>query len=171
MKKVNLILCIAGFASLTAITAIAQDTVEDSSQTDTKWYKMADAQKLAQENDRKVLIFAEASWCSYCKRMKQEVFPEADIQKTTTTYFYPVKVDIESVQLLEFNGEEMTEMQFSRQMRVSGTPTFFFIDEEGTVIGAQPGFIPKDTYKALLSYIGTETYNQVEFKDYLNGNK
>jgi thioredoxin-related protein len=50
----------------------------------------------------------------------------------------------------------------------SRTPTFFFIDKEGSVIGAQPGFIPKDTYKSLLTYVGGDIYNKMKFKEYLN---
>jgi thioredoxin-related protein len=64
----------------------------------------------------------------------------------------------------------MTQQDFSRQMRVSGTPTFFFIDKEGSVLGAQPGFIPKDTYELLLTYVGTDVQNEINFKEYLNQN-
>lgn len=139
-------------------------------EADISWYELEEAQALAKENNKKVLIFAEASWCHNCKRMKREVFPQADIQQAMATYYYPVKIDVESDKLLMFNGEEMTQMEFSRQMRVTGTPTFFFIDAGGDVIGAQPGFLPRDVYKSLLAYVGKDLYNEIKFEAYLDQN-
>lgn len=167
MKTEKLILLIAGLVLFGIMTAVGQNTGIKNSQTGIVWYELDDAQKLARENDKKVLIFAEASWCSFCKKMKRDVFPEPDIQKATSTYFYPVKIDIESDKLLKYNGQEMTQMQFSRQMQVTATPTFFFINAEGSIIGTQPGFIPRDVYKLLLTYVGTDAYNEVGFKEYL----
>lgn len=145
------------------MTVIAQDTGVD-------WYELEEAQVLAKENDKKVLIYAEASWCSYCKKMEQQVLSESDVQEMMAKYFYPVRVDIESDKKLRFNEKEMTQQEFARQMRVTGTPTFFFIDREGSVLGAQPGFIPKDIYQSLLTYLGTDAYDEIGFEEYVNQN-
>lgn len=145
--------------SVMAVTA--QDTGVD-------WYKLEEAQELAKENNKKVLLYAEASWCSYCRKMEKQVLSKSDVQKVMAEYFYPVRVDIESDQKLRFNGEEMTQQSFARQMRVSGTPTFFFIDQEGSILGAQPGFIPKDIYQTLLTYLGTNTHEEMDFEEYLD---
>lgn len=145
------------------MTAVAQDTGVD-------WYELEEAQVLAKEHDKKVLIYAEASWCTYCKKMEQQVLSETDVQEMMATYFYPVRVDIESDKKLRFNGKEMTQQEFARQMRVTGTPTFFFIDREGSVLGAQPGFIPKDIYQSLLTYLGTDAYDKIGFEEYINQN-
>lgn len=157
----RIILLLAAFLLSGSITATAQDT-------GISWYELAEAQELAKENGKKVLVFAEASWCHNCKRMKRDVFPHEDIQQAMSKYYYPVKIDVESDKLLIFNGEEMTQMQFARQMRVTGTPTFFFIDQEGSVIGSQPGLIPQDVYKSLLTYVGKDLYNDIKFKAYLD---
>lgn len=134
------------------------------------WYELEEAQTLAKDNNKKVLIYAEASWCSYCKKMEQQVLAKSDVQELMAEYFYPVRVDIESDKKLKFNGNEMTQQELARQMQVSGTPTFFFIDQEGSVLGAQPGFIPKDIYQSLLTYIGTNTHEDIDFKEYLEQN-
>jgi len=130
------------------------------------WYALNKAQQLARENNKKVLVMAEASWCSYCKRMKSEVFPQAAVQKTMNHYFYPVKIDIESSAAVIFNGKKTSQEQFSREMGVSGTPTFIFIDKNGSVIGAQPGYMPGNVYSKLLAYVGSGAYNKVSFKNY-----
>lgn len=153
--------------SLAVICLLVPVATVSAQYTGVDWYEFKEAQQLAEKNGKKVLVYAEASWCSYCRKMEKEVLSKTDIQETMSQYFYPVRVDIESDKKMVFNGKEMTQQDFSRQMRVSGTPTFFFIDDEGSVIGAQPGFIPKDIYKSLLTYVGQDLQNQMQFKEYL----
>jgi thioredoxin-related protein len=135
------------------------------------WYKFEEAQKLAKKSNKKVLVFAEASWCTYCKRMKSEVFPKPDVQEAMTSYFYPVKIDIESERKLIFQNSKMTERQFSRKMRVSATPTFIFLDKNSSILGTQPGFLKHEIYRTLLTYIGTDAYQDQKFKTYLKEQK
>ncbi|MCW9708775.1 thioredoxin family protein [Fodinibius salsisoli] len=167
MAYTNRIIVVA----LVTLLGITMTTSAQNSDIDIDWYEMEEAQKLARANDKKVLVFAEASWCTICKKVKREIFPNKDIRQTMSAYYYPVKIDIESDELLRFNGEEMTQEQFGRQMRVTGTPTFLFIDKEGSVIGAQPGFIPRDVYKSLMIYVGTDAHHEMEFEQYLDNNQ
>ncbi|WP_142453340.1 thioredoxin family protein [Gracilimonas mengyeensis] len=130
------------------------------------WYSLEEAQRLAAENDKKVLVYAEAVWCTYCQRVRKEVFPQQEVEEVTEQYFYPVLVDIESQDTLTFRGEEMTQAEFSRAMRVTGTPTFIFIDSEGEIIAGQPGFIPTDIYVQMLTYVGTDAYQDQSFDEF-----
>lgn len=154
-------------------TGCAQEAEETEAEAKTarnaipfEWYSMEDAQKLAAENDKKVLVYANAVWCTYCKKMEKEVFSQKAVQEVTNEYFYPVWVDIESDDKLSFRGEEMTEIEFSRAMRVSGTPTFIFIDSEGELIAGQPGFIPEDLYTKMLKFVGTDAYQHQSFEEF-----
>lgn len=151
--------------------ASGQSTAEKSHATEVQWYSLEEAQQLAGENDKKVLIFVEAVWCTFCKKMDREVFTRNEIQTTMAEYFYPVRVDLESGKLLRFNEEKMTEREFSMRMRVSSTPTHIFVDRDGSVLGVQPGFVPGEIYKALLSYIGTDAHKEIEFEKYLEESK
>lgn len=130
------------------------------------WKSLSDAMQLAKENQKKVLVYANASWCTYCKKMEKEVFTKDDIQKLTSDYFYPVWIDIESEDSLTFRGRKMTEMIFSRSLRVTGTPTFIFFDEEGDIISGQPGYIPQDVYAQILRYVGTDAYEDQSFQEF-----
>ena len=37
-----------------------------------EWFSMEEAQKLAAEQQKKVLIFGYAEWCTYCLKMRKE---------------------------------------------------------------------------------------------------
>lgn len=154
---------------LSFIILAALGTVEG--QENITWYSLEEAQQLAKENDKKVLIYAEAVWCSYCKKMEKEVFPEQEVIDSMAKYYYPVRVDIESDKELVFNGEIMTESQFAQKYRVRGTPTLFFIDKKGEILGAQPGFIPPDVFTNLLTFVGSDAHERLSFEDYSEQNK
>lgn len=139
----------------------------ESSVTDINWYSLEDAQKQAESTDKKVLIYMEAQWCGYCKKMEREVFPQKEVQQMLHKYYYPVRLDIESENQIQFRGKTMTEQQLANTIRVRGTPTYLFLDGDGKILGKQPGFLPADTFKALLAFVGTDAYGQMKFEEYL----
>ncbi|MEX0722173.1 MAG: thioredoxin fold domain-containing protein [Balneolaceae bacterium] len=157
---------------ISVITGCEQEQQQQEQQEATiteipgEWYSLEEAQILAAEDGKKILIYAEAVWCPYCKRMKSEVFTLDEVQQVTQAHFYPVKIDIESEDSLAFRGQEMTEMEFSQGMQVTGTPTFIFFDHDGEIIAAQPGFIPADMYTEILRYVGTDAYLEQSFEEF-----
>lgn len=160
MKRFTLLLILSFLIFVTAF--------DDHEKKDTiTWYSLEEAQQLAKENDKKVLVYAEAVWCTYCKKMEREVFPKERVIKSITKYYYPVRVDIESDKKMKFNGEAISESRFARKYRVTGTPTTFFINKRGQILGAQPGFIPADIFEQLLGYVGSDAYDKMEFEEYV----
>lgn len=114
------------------------------------------------------MLFAEASWCQYCKRMHKEVFPKQSVQDSLQKYYYPVRIDVESSKKVTFNGEILTQQALSRRFRVSGTPTTIFLDSKGKILGTQPGYLRSQIFDKLLAYVGTERYKKESFKKYLH---
>lgn len=165
MKPRYLLLLLPIFA-LAAFSAYESEDAEEIT-----WYSMEEAQKLAAENDKKVLVYAEAVWCTYCKKMENEVFPKQEVVDSIARYYYPVRIDIESDKKLVFNEEALTGSQFAQKYRVQGTPTFFFIDNNGKILGAQPGFIPTDVFTNLLAFVGTDAHERISFEEYTEENK
>jgi len=152
--------------SLFTITVFGQDDIQPDPQKMFDWKPMKEAQKLAADNNKKVLIYGNARWCTYCKKMEKEVFSLEEVQRKTSEHFYPVWLDIESQDSLSFRGTTMTQQQLSRGFRISGTPTFIFLDSEGEVIAGQPGFIPEEMYLNILEFVGTDAYLDQSFEDF-----
>lgn len=67
-----------------------------------------------------------------------------------------------------FNNNELTHQMLARRFHVTGTPTMIFIDSSGQPLGIQPGFIKADIFTKLLSYIGDDLFDELEFKEYRN---
>lgn len=147
--------------------AQAQSTDSTGQTQEINWYSLEQAQKLASDNGRKVLVYVKADWCSYCKRMEKEVFPDGEVQDRIEQYFYPARVDIESDAPLTYNGQKMTQRIFARRMQAISTPTFLFIGSNGSVLGRQPGFMEKELYMTLLGYVGSDAYRDTEIREYM----
>lgn len=152
-------------AFLISLTAISFTQAQDRPDM-FDWKPLEEAMELAAENDKKVLVYANAVWCTYCKKMEKEVFTQESVQEITKEHFYSVWMDIESDEKLTFRDQEMTQIQFSRAMRVTGTPTFIFFDSEGEIIAGQPGFIPEDLYLQILEFVGSDAYLDQSFGEF-----
>lgn len=132
------------------------------------WTSLKEAQTKASESGKKVLIYAEAEWCGYCKRMNKNVFPQRTVRDSLKKYFHPVRIDIDSTKKEVFNDEEFTQQMLARKFRVTGTPTMIFVSSDGEILGIQPGFIKADIFDKLLAYVGSDLFHELRFKEYLN---
>lgn len=162
----------AGILLLTlsiSITGFAQSSDNEAKdKIPFNWKSMEEARELAKQTDKKVLIYANAVWCTYCKKQEKEVFSQKSVQELTNEHFYSVWVDIESEKKMMFRGTEISQRDFARAMRVTGTPTFIFLDSEGEIIAGQPGFIPEDLFLQILNFVGTDAYLDQTFSEFAN---
>ncbi len=163
IKKRNMI----GFRYLVGIVLISIICTTATAQS-IEWKSMEEAQKLASEDNKKVMLYAEAEWCGYCKKMDKQVFPKASVVDSLNKYFHPVRIDIESDKKLRFNGEEYTEQSLARKFRVFSTPTTIFFEPDGSIVGTQPGFLPPDVFDKLLAFVGSGLHGKIKFEKYLN---
>lgn len=167
-SKCLVLILLLGFCSSWVAPPVVRAQETDATAADAiQWYSMEEAQKLAAQNGKKVMVFAETSWCVYCKKMHEEVFPKQAVIDSMNAYFYPVRIDIESNRAMRYNGKQLTQRQFAISTRMQATPTMFFIDGDGEKLGAQPGFMPAQTFSRLLGFVGSEAFREMEFKKYL----
>ncbi len=146
------------------INSVVSDRVNLKDSFD--WMNLEEAQEAAMTDRKNIMVFVEAEWCGICRQMEQNVFPEAEIQKIVDDMYHPVTIDLDSRELVRFNGEEMTEREFARAMNVSATPTFLFINPEGVVLAHQVGYNAANRFEALLLFIYSDQFGEISFEDY-----
>lgn len=128
--------------------------------------KLEKALQLAPEQGKKILVDVYAAWCPYCQRMHSEVYPSKSVQEAISKYFLWVKIDIESNEPVNYFGEEMTQAQFARALENQNVPTVYFLNQEGSIIGAQPGFLKEEVFANLLNFVGSDAYLNQSFQEY-----
>jgi thioredoxin-related protein len=129
---------------------------------------LEEALKLAPESDKKILIDVYAEWCPYCQRMHSEVYKNDDVIKAIADHYIWVKINVESDQIVNYHGNEMTEAQFARALENESVPTTYFLNQEGSILGSQPGFIEADMFSSLLKFVGSDEYLVQTFQEYQN---
>jgi thioredoxin-related protein len=130
-------------------------------------YSMEEAQALAKENGKKVLVEVYAVWCGFCRKMAAETHPTQQVKDAVNELFYLVRVNAESEKEVVFNGETMTEADLAAAFGVSSFPTTVFVDTNGDPLGYQPGFMDANTYTELISYVGTDSFKSTSFEDFV----
>ncbi|PWI29547.1 thiol:disulfide interchange protein [Flavobacteriaceae bacterium LYZ1037] len=101
---------------------------------------MESAQKLANNSDKKIMIFFTGTWCSPCKMMKRQVFAGQEVNKAMDAKVVSIEINIE-----DSNSEALI-----KQYSIGATPTTIFIDTEGNVIDYAVGKVGKAKFLEML---------------------
>lgn len=163
--KIFQLTLISIFLLFLVVPSLAQVTETES---DMKWYSMEEAQAKASEEGKKVLIFGYADWCTYCRKMRKEVYPDTTVQDNIYQDYYPVQINTESDAKLVFNGHEVTEKELARHLSLTSLPTHYFIDENGEILFGQPGFLAQEAFNPILQYVGSDAFTDMSFEDFIN---
>ncbi|NBC64222.1 MAG: thioredoxin fold domain-containing protein [Bacteroidetes bacterium] len=165
MKQIKpgiFIIITSGFLLIYSMNVYGQETGDSS-----PWISFDEMVESNQNQPKKIMLFMEADWCGICKRMKREVFPDPTIESILNNEFYPVRIDIESQEEIQFIDERVTKEELSKQFGIRGTPTIIFLDHDFSVIGNKVGFSDREELTALLNFISEDEYNQGSFEEYM----
>ena len=165
IEKLQAYIFILGFFILYTTPLSAQY----NNQSEFKWYAFNEASELAIKNDKQLFLFFEAEWCGFCKQMREEVFPDPNIQELMNENFYPVSIDLESKAVITYKGKERSERSFSHLMRINATPTIIFMNSTGEPVGVKTGFIDQAELEKLLIYVSEGYIELMEFEEYKRG--
>ena len=79
-----------------------------------------------------------------------------------------MRINVESEKKVNYYGKEMTQAEFAQALANKNVPTTYFLNDEGAILGIQPGFIEKDVFSQLLEFVGTDAYKDQRFTDYID---
>lgn len=159
MKKILAIVSILVVQLFLANLLIAQnDSIKPVS--------LKEALNLAAETEKKILIDVYAEWCPYCQRMHSEVYKDEKVLNAIDSYFIWVKINVESNKVVNYLGNEMTESQFARALGNESIPTTYFLNNEGIILGKQPGYIEEDMFSRLLNFVGSDSFLTQTFQEF-----
>lgn len=89
-----------------------------------KWeHHWPEAEKLAKEQGKPMLVVFSASWCPPCKMMKQDVWPNPRVGEIVSANYVPLYIDVD----LDEHTSKVA------QYEVTGIPLVVVLNEDGTV--------------------------------------
>ncbi len=159
MKAKYIFISLLAFLVVTCNSATGQ-------QTETEPVSLEEALKLAPETGKKILVDVYAEWCPYCQRMHSDVYKNEEVVDAISNHFIWVKINVESENMVNYLGNEMTEAQFARALNNESIPTTYFLNHEGSILGLQPGYIESETFSKLLNFVGSDAFLNQSFQEY-----
>ena len=87
------------------------------------------------------LVFVHASWCSYCHKLKDEVFTDSRVKDKMNEY-HLVSVD---------GDDKSLGSEYFKSIKGRGFPTTIFYDSLGTEIDRLVGYLSPDSFLDLLT--------------------
>ncbi len=87
------------------------------------------------EGKKGLFLFFEMDECPFCHRMKETVLNQPEVQEYFRQHFHSLAIDIEGdIDIVAFDGSDMTQKAFASKNRVRATPLLAFFDLDGKQI-------------------------------------
>ncbi len=146
--------------------ALNDDPRPSISTTEVAWKSFDEGIQLAKDQKKKVLVDLYTDWCTWCKKMDAETYPNRLVSQELKTNYIVVKLNAESSDLVTFNGQTMTSAQFAQAVGVTGYPSTLFLDEAQQPITVVPGYAPPDKFVKILKYFSGDHYKSTDFQSF-----
>ena len=147
-----------------------------NAQEEVKWYSIEEAMELALQEPRVLVVDVYTDWCGWCKRMDATTFSNPAIASYMNDNFYPVKLNAEEREDITIGDKTFKFVENGRngyhqvaaivsKGRLS-YPTISYVDHNGKVLEASPGYKTPDQLKVYLSYFTGDTYKIKSFNEF-----
>lgn len=137
-------------AALLMLTATLSFITRPAEKEEINWLTIEEAQKLSEQEPRKVIMDVYTDWCGYCKKMDRNTFANEKVAKYVNENFYAVKLKADSNDKVTFKGKEFAKGELAQAFRVTGYPTIVFFDESFSKFQPVSGYRGPDDFLALL---------------------
>ncbi|MEX0599575.1 MAG: thioredoxin family protein [Rhodothermales bacterium] len=131
------------------------------------WIPFEEAVEKAERLDKKLIVDVYAPWCPWCRRLQREVYVDASVQDYVKEHFVLTRLDGENQSdSLRFREYTLTPSELAIGLGAQGYPTTVFLDADGEYITRLPGFAEASSFLSVLSYVGSNAFQQVSFDEY-----
>jgi thioredoxin-related protein len=143
--------------------------------------ELADDLVAASEKKKRLAVMWELRGCPYCKETHLVNFARPDISAFVQQHFEILQLNlIGSREVVDFDGEKLSEKALAQKYDVRYTPTFqFFPDSTAALSGKRPrerevvrtqGYLHPPQFLAMFRYVAERAYEKGSLRDYLRAN-
>jgi thioredoxin-related protein len=131
----------------------------------------ADAAKSA----KNFAVLWEMRGCPWCKILHMENFAREDIAGYLQANFTLVQLNLRGKrELIDFDGEKLTEEDLSYKFGINSTPSFQFFRPSDAAAGQElgrVGYLKPDEFLTLLRFIREKGYEKGSYEDWLRSHR
>lgn len=136
------------------------------------WPSFEKALEAAKNSERIVLLDVYSPTCPWCRKIQKEIYTDMELQTYIYETFELGRIDISiNTDTISFKEYELTSAQLGAGFGATGTPTTIFLDSNGDYITRLPGYHELDEFFDVLKYVGSQSFKEMSFDDYLDAKK
>lgn len=129
----------------------------------------------AKSEGKRLMVIVEQRGCIYCRDMHENTFPDPRIQKLLHGAYFPVQINLHGdTEMIDTDGEVLTEKEAARKWRVLFTPTMIFFPTELDVsksagdqaVSIMPGAFGPGTTLDMLTWVVEQRYLDQSEEDF-----
>lgn len=129
----------------------------------------------ASAEGKRLVLFFEQRGCIYCAKMHKEVFPDPRVSKMIEDNYFAVQLNLHGdTEVVDFDGEAMSEKDMARKWGILFTPTIMFMPEEqpaditakDAAVATMPGAFGKGTTLDMFTWVYEKRYLDTEGEDF-----
>lgn len=128
------------------------------------WMTFEEAVEKSKTDKKKIFIDVYTNWCGWCKVMDRETFSQPEIARYLNENFYPVKLNAEQRDSIQFRGYTFKyvprgkrgyhELAASLLQNKLSYPTVVFLDEDFNMLQPLPGYHKPDFFEKVVKFYG-----------------
>jgi thioredoxin-related protein len=132
------------------------------------WPAFTEALGAAKASGRIVLIDVYSPSCPWCRKIQKEIYTDRALQEYLYDTFELGRIDISvNTDTVSFKNYQLSSAQLGAGFGATGTPTTIFLEPDGDYITRLPGYHELAEFMSVLQWIGSESYQEMSFEDFL----
>jgi len=150
--------------------------------TNLKWYTWEEAAALQQTQPRKIIVDVYTDWCGWCKKMDKGAFVDPEVEAYLLEHFYPVKLNAEQKEAIQFSGETFVyqadagrrgvhTLAYALLNGAMSYPSLVYLNEKFERIMISPGYKEAPDLLKELKFTAEEHYINSTWEAFLSGQK
>jgi len=121
----------------------------------------------ANAQGKKLILYFHQDGCPYCKKLLADNFTRKDIVSKMKKQFDLVEINMwGDKQVTLLSGEELTEKNFARKMKIMFTPTLVILDAQAKEQFRMNGYYDADKFSAVLDFVFLAPAKAIAFNDF-----
>lgn len=129
----------------------------------------------AEAEGKRLVLIVEQRGCLYCRDMHEKTFTDPRVKAMLEDDYFPVQINLHGdTEIIDTDGEELTEKEATRKWGVLFTPTMVFLPTEldtdasanAQAVAIMPGAFSPGTTWDLLTWVDEERYLDQSEEDF-----
>ena len=121
----------------------------------------------ANAEGKRLAIFFEQRGCIYCTKMHESVYPDRELSDYIDENFFVIQLNLHGdLEVVDFDGDTLTEKQIARKWGILFTPSVIFLPEEveegktaiQSAVAMMPGAFGRGTTLDMFTWVNEKRY-------------